>query len=65
MKAKLIKQITVQDPDYANDVTLHVYKEHSGLMFAVETVFDIADDPIISPYGNGEIELDDNSNKGA
>lgn len=59
MKIKFVQNITVNDPDYGNEVTLNIYKEDSGMLFAIENNFDIGfDDPIISPYGNGTLETD-------
>lgn len=57
MQAKYIKNISVIDPDTNVDVELIIFKEDSGLMFAIEAIFP-NDEPILSPYGNGTIEVD-------
>jgi hypothetical protein len=57
MEVKFIQDIVVNDPDFGNPVTLHLYKEDGGLMFATESIFDSVDDKIISPYGNGELNI--------
>jgi hypothetical protein len=37
--AKLVKEITVQDPDTGGDVQLSVYKHDGGGMFAIDSSY--------------------------
>ena len=39
LKAKFVKEITVQDPDTGGDVELAVFKHENGGMFAVDSSF--------------------------
>jgi hypothetical protein len=58
MKVTFIKEITVIDPDTNLPVEISVYKEEAGGMFAVDSSFlSNTDEPVLSPFGNGEIEL--------
>lgn len=56
MEAKFVKRIVVDDPDFGHPVNMDIYKEDGGLMFGIETLIG-TEDPVISPYGNGEIPL--------
>lgn len=38
-KAKLVKEITVQDPDTKGEINLTVYKHENGGMFAMDSSF--------------------------
>lgn len=38
-KAKLVKEITVTDPDTTGNVNLTVYKHENGAMFALDSSF--------------------------
>lgn len=38
-KAKLVKEITVTDPDTTGEVQLTVYKHQNGAMFALDSSF--------------------------
>lgn len=62
MNAQFVQTIRVNDPHFGTSVTLNVYKEDSGLMFATEALFTHAEDALISPYGNGTIELEPKDN---
>lgn len=39
MKAKFVKEVTVQDPDTDGDVELAVYKHENGGMFAIDSSY--------------------------
>lgn len=59
MQARFVTTITVNDPNFGHPVNLDVYKEDGGMMFATESLYKMMDDPIISPYGNGELTVGD------
>jgi hypothetical protein len=58
MQARYIKTFTVQDPDSELMVQMDLYKEDSGLMFAIEEIFPV-EEAMLSPYSNGQIEVMD------
>lgn len=62
--ANFIKTITVIDPDSNADVDVCIYKEQTGGgMFGVDASYveqEIGE--VISPHGNGELELIDPEN---
>lgn len=59
MKAKIVTEITVIDPDTNLPVEVTIIKENAGGMFGVDSSFlSDTDEPIISPFGNGKIKCD-------
>jgi hypothetical protein len=55
-----VTSITVIDPDTQSPVSLSVYKEAAGGMFAIDDSYlEDEDNPIYSIFGNGLIELDE------
>jgi len=61
MNAQFVQKVKVTDPHFGTTITLNVYKEDSGLIFATEELFSHANEPLISPYGNGTISLDESN----
>ncbi len=63
-KAKLVKEITVTDPDSKADVQLTVYKHENGGIFAIDSSFldqcvntDEFDRPIVpDPFSDSDVE---------
>lgn len=60
MKAKCFTEISVTDPDTGEEVTLYVYKEDGGMVFAVDAAYAEHCGPkdILSPFGNGDVVED-------
>ena len=60
MKGKLIKTITVQDPDSNAPVEVAIYKLENGGMIGIDESFlSNTDEPIYSPFDLGvELDLD-------
>ena len=66
MNAQFVQTVEVKDPHFGTTITLNVYKEDSGLIFATEALFSHTQEALISPYGNGTIDLepkDSNANE--
>ena len=60
MKATYVTTVVVVDPDNNLEVSVQIFKEDGGGMFGVDESF-IAntDEPIVSPFGNGELDIED------
>jgi len=57
MYAKLVTTITVIDPDTNLPVDVQIFKEEAGGMVGVDVSFlENTSEPVLSPYGNGELE---------
>lgn len=39
MKAKFVREVTINDPETGNEVQLEVYKHPNGSMFAVDSSY--------------------------
>lgn len=64
MKAKFIKEIELTDPDTNLPVSIAVYKEEAGGMFAVDSSYIEQDlDYVHSPFGNGIIEFEEDNDE--
>jgi hypothetical protein len=59
VKAKLITQITVIDPDTNTPVQIDIYKEKTGGMFGVDSSYIDTEEPVTSPFGNGKVRIDE------
>lgn len=58
--AKFVTVITVTDPDTNLPVELTIYKEDTGGMLGVDSSYLATEEPVHSPFGNGELEIDEN-----
>ena len=57
-KAKFIKEVEIIDPDTFMSVMVAIYKEESGGMLGVDSSYVAQEiDNVISPHGNGKLEL--------
>ena len=58
--ATFVKHIDVIDPEGdAPIVQVTIYKEKSGGMFGVDTSYIESEEPVYSPFGNGEINIEE------
>lgn len=58
-KAKFVTEIEVIDPDTKNPIKVAIYKEEHGGMIGIDSSYienEVGD--VISPFGNGELELE-------
>lgn len=59
MKAAFIKVITLIDPDTLLEVEVSIFKEEAGGMFGVDTSYLAnTEEPVISVFGNGILDID-------
>jgi hypothetical protein len=59
MKAKFVTTVTVTDPDSELPVDVGIYKEAGGGMFGVDNSYlEVDVGPVVSPHGNGELEIE-------
>lgn len=57
--AKFVTEVEVIDPDTKNPIKVSIYKEEHGGMIGIDSSYieqDIGE--VISPFGNGELELE-------
>jgi hypothetical protein len=59
MRVVHVEEIEVTDPDTFAPVHLNIYKEEAGGMFGVDSSYFDTEDPVHSPFGNGEIDFGD------
>jgi hypothetical protein len=58
--AKLIKTVDVIDPDGdAPIVQISIYKEKAGGFFGVDSSYIEVEEPVYSPFGNGEVNIEE------
>jgi hypothetical protein len=58
VKAKFVTEIEVIDPDTKNAIKVAIYKEQYGGMIGIDSSYIEQEvDPLVSPFGNGELEL--------
>jgi hypothetical protein len=58
--ATLVKHIDVIDPEGdAPIVQVSIYKEKAGGMFGVDTSYIESEEPVYSPFGNGEVNIEE------
>jgi hypothetical protein len=58
-KAKFVTEIEVIDPDTKNPIKVAIYKEEHGGMIGIDSSYlenEVGE--VISPFGNGELELE-------
>ena len=57
--AKFVTEVEVIDPDTKNPIKVAIYKESSGGMIGIDSSYieqDVGE--VVSPFGNGELELE-------
>jgi len=59
MKAKHILHITVIDPDTQNRIDVQILTEEEGGMIGIDSSYLHTGDEVLSPYGNGELQIED------
>lgn len=56
--AQFVQHIQVTDPDTGNQVGMDIYKEKGGGMIGLDSSYLENDEqPVVSPYSNGELNL--------
>jgi hypothetical protein len=58
-KAKFVTEVEVIDPDTKKPIKVSIYKEERGGMIGIDSSYieqDVGE--VISPFGNGELELE-------
>ena len=58
-KAKFVKEVEVIDPDTGKIINIAIYKEEHGGMIGIDSSYIEQEiTPLVSPFGNGKLELE-------